>query len=83
MILNDVLWRVWKEAFVTCFKVQSNHLLEGSEENLANFVQDIRSPGWESNPGRLEYEGEVNQVLWFFNKKNINTFLSKLISFYV
>jgi hypothetical protein len=57
--VNDDLERMWKEAAVAKFKMLSQHLLGGAEENHENLNQDSQSPGRDLNPGHPEYEAEM------------------------
>jgi hypothetical protein len=57
--VNDELERMWKEAPVAKFKMLSQHLLGGTEENHENLNQDSQSPGRDLNPGPPEYEAEM------------------------
>jgi hypothetical protein len=45
LYVNDELERTWKEAIVAYFKVLPRHPAGGTEENLENLSQCIRSLG--------------------------------------
>lgn len=67
-LINNEIKRLWKEAVMASFKVQSRVLLQNTEEKHKNFSRDSQSLGRNLNLRLLTYETSVNHLNVIFGE---------------